>query len=315
MAKLKYTTETFVAKLKEKFGDQYNYNKVIYTGSGDKVEIVCPIHGGWSTTASHAMRLKHGCPECTKEKKAIAKRNTVAKRFYEEIQELYPNYDFSKFIYTHHKMKSIVIGSLHGEFTISPNALWNGCGCALCGIEKTSSKRRATKKEEFFEVMKRVRPNYDFSKFVYFDGKTEGIVICPDHGEFLAKPVNLKSGRGCPNCQCSKGEGRIKELLTENQVIFEQQACFPDLRDKRVLPFDFYFPELNILIEYDGKQHFEEIKKFGGEKGHLLLKKHDKMKNEYCKRKGMGLLRIPYWDFKNIEEILVKEGILNGTQK
>lgn len=72
--------------------------------------------------------------------------------------------------------------------------------------------------------------------------------------------------------------------------------------DIRPLPFDFYLPEYNICIEYDGEQHNRSVKHFGGDKAFYTRIKHDNIKNEYCKNNGISLLRIPY--FKNIEEEL-----------
>ena len=60
------------------------------------------------------------------------------------------------------------------------------------------------------------------------------------------------------------------------------------------MPFDFYLPELNICVEFDGIQHFKPIKYFGGEKTLKITQKHDKMKNEYCKENNIHLIRIKY---------------------
>ena len=66
-------------------------------------------------------------------------------------------------------------------------------------------------------------------------------------------------------------------------------------------------PKYNICIEYDGRQHFEIVKKFGGLEGFIDTKIRDTIKNTYCKKNNIKLIRIPYWDFDNIEKILHKE--------
>ena len=75
----------------------------------------------------------------------------------------------------------------------------------------------------------------------------------------------------------------------------------------RPLPFDFYLPDYNTCIEYDGIQHFEVVDYFGGLDGFITTKIRDTIKNEYCKSKNIKLIRIPYWGFDNIENILKKE--------
>lgn len=72
--------------------------------------------------------------------------------------------------------------------------------------------------------------------------------------------------------------------------------------------FDFAIIDNNekvtTLIEYDGRQHFEPISDFGGEEGFKITQNNDSIKNKYCKNNNIPLLRIPYWDFDNIELIL-----------
>ena len=75
---------------------------------------------------------------------------------------------------------------------------------------------------------------------------------------------------------------------------------------------DFVIPSLRIWIEYDGIQHFEP-KDFAGKgekwakKEFVLRKMKDKIKDEYAKEHDWKLIRIPYWEYDNIENILIKE--------
>lgn len=66
-------------------------------------------------------------------------------------------------------------------------------------------------------------------------------------------------------------------------------------------------PDYNIAIEYDGKQHFEDVY-FGGKESTLdYVKSNDKIKTEYCKNNNIKLIRIPYTELKNINTILEQE--------
>lgn len=113
----------------------------------------------------------------------------------------------------------------------------------------------------------------------------------------------------------STGERRIKEFLEKNNIEYKTEYKFDDCVFKKKLSFDFaVFKDNNLfcLIEFDGKQHFKAISYFGGENAlhHNMFK--DEIKNEYCESKGINLLRIPYWNYENIDEILTKY-ILNNA--
>jgi len=104
----------------------------------------------------------------------------------------------------------------------------------------------------------------------------------------------------------SKGELKIATFLKENSIIFEMQKSFPDCKGKkRPLRFDFYLTDKRILIEYDGEHHYKPVNKGRRAKYvHQKTKVHDEIKNTYIKKEGIGLLRIPYWEYDKIEEIL-----------
>jgi len=120
------------------------------------------------------------------------------------------------------------------------------------------------------------------------------------------------NGIGCPKCRESKGEKKIDEILTKYNIPHNSQYKFKDLKGigGGYLKFDvpvFWDEEkikLRMLIEYDGKQHYKWIKGWITEEEFKILQYHDQLKNEYCKNNNINLLRIPYWDFNNIENIL-----------
>jgi very-short-patch-repair endonuclease len=99
----------------------------------------------------------------------------------------------------------------------------------------------------------------------------------------------------------SKGENKISKILDEKNVKFIREKRFKDCRDKLPLPFDFYLPEYNTCIEYDGTQHYYEIKHWNDLN---YVKKHDKMKNDYCEEQEINLLRIKYNNNKIEKTIL-----------
>jgi very-short-patch-repair endonuclease len=87
-------------------------------------------------------------------------------------------------------------------------------------------------------------------------------------------------------------------------VKYIKQKRFNDCRNKLPLPFDFYLPDINTCIEYDGEQHFKEVNIFGGVDRFKNQRTNDNIKNIYCQEKNINLIRIPYWEILNIESVL-----------
>lgn len=112
----------------------------------------------------------------------------------------------------------------------------------------------------------------------------------------------------------SSGELLVEDLLVKNKIKFLKQHKFLDCNNNRQgtackqLPFDFYLPEYNCCIEYDGEQHFKPKQFFGGEEGFLRRQLLDKIKTEFCKKNGIKLIRIPYTMKKvDIEPYILQE--------
>lgn len=128
--------------------------------------------------------------------------------------------------------------------------------------------------------------------------------------EFEMLGDNFLKGQRCPFCKTSKGEQSIRDILERLETNFVEQFKFDDCVDKAQLPFDFAIfknGKLKSLIEYDGIQHFRGWHK----KADSLkeIQRRDNIKNEYCKRKNIKLIRIPYTKFSEIESIITKEVI------
>lgn len=123
--------------------------------------------------------------------------------------------------------------------------------------------------------------------------------ICECGQERILSSYVLLSGH-TESCGCirssavSKSEIKIAEFLKSKNIKFETQKTFDDCSDVRHLHFDFYLTDYNILIEYDGQQHFVPVEYFGGENSFNTLQSHDKIKNEYCISHHITLLRYNY---------------------
>jgi len=82
--------------------------------------------------------------------------------------------------------------------------------------------------------------------------------------------------------------------LKKLNLNYEPQKTFPDCKNINLLKFDFYISKYNLCIEYDGELHFNAYKNFGGEEKLKVRQLRDKIKNEYCEKNKINLLRIKY---------------------
>lgn len=122
--------------------------------------------------------------------------------------------------------------------------------------------------------------------------------------EWYCRINDKTNGSDCPKCNESRGEKAICYFLDKSFINYEQEKEFDECKYKQNLPFDFYLPNYNILIEYDGIQHFQQIEYWKGEQGFKQIKLRDSIKTAFAKDNNIPLLRIPYTEFDNIETIL-----------
>ena len=190
--------------------------------------------------------------------------------------------------------------------------LQSGRGCPICAQEARNNAKRLNN-DIFIQRLKEQRLPY--TPLEDYNGcNTKILMLCNNcGGSWMITPHNLQSGFGCPRCRASKGERKIRYILQENNINYQEQFTFEGCKTTRLLPFDFYLPDLNLCIEFDGLQHFSPISftsdKTNIEESFKKLQNRDTIKNEYCKNNGIKLLRIPYYNFDKIEENIEKEVI------
>jgi len=293
----------FIYKCSKIHNNKYNYDLTKYINMRTKIIVICSIHGSFEQKAQCHIGGQ-GCPKCAIKYKA-SKLALTKKVFIKKAKEIHGNkYDYSlikEHKNNHTKLK--IICPIHGIFEQISNSHLNGNGCPDCGgVGKYDTKsfiKKANEKQGF---------KYDYSLVNYINIITKIKIICPEHGEFEQKPTKHLNNHGCPDCQKSIGELKIKLLLEKNNIKYEVQKTFNNCRNINVLPFDFYLPENNLCIEFDGLQHFKPIEFFGGLKTFKKLKINDKIKTDYCKNNDIKLIRIRYNE--NIKDKLSKISIL-----
>lgn len=114
------------------------------------------------------------------------------------------------------------------------------------------------------------------------------------------------------SCGCLQNksimEEYVKNILNENKIEYIPQKRFDDCKDTYPLPFDFYLPKYNAIIECDGRQHFEPVEFFGGEENFKIVQKHDQIKNNYCLTNNIKIIRLPYTlSFDDIKNTILNE--------
>lgn len=176
---------------------------------------------------------------------------------------------------------------------------------AYCNIKKRNLIFSFNFNKEFFDYnIERFLQNNNEIKCKYlgiFDEEQRRILLQCECGNTFNSPywhLLNKSRTCCEICssKMSSYENKTQQWLEKNNIDFCYQKKFSDCKDKKILPFDFYIPKLNMCIEVDGEQHFKELE---SKYYSPTTTKHDKVKDEYCKENNIKLLRIPYYCFKD----------------
>ena len=220
-------------------------------------------------------------------------------------------YDYTKVVYVDCVTKVCIICPIHGEFWQKPVDHLRGAGCKHCACVN-NGKTTVLTTEDFIRKARLVHGNkYDYS-LVHKDAKSTDIVpiICNKHGIFYQALQHHKRGSGCPHCQKSYGEERIDKFLKLHDIEFSRQHKMfnEDLFCKNKKFFvDFFLPKYNVVIEFNGAQHYRPVDFFGGQEKFIQQQNRDASLRFYCENHKIKLIEIPYTEYDNIEEILTKE--------
>lgn len=195
----------------------------------------------------------------------------------------------------------------HGIFSQSPQQFNIAIGCKKCAYDLRSKAHAENRIKKFIETASKIHPELDFSMSNYVDTYTPIDFRCSIHGIQSNIPMYIIQGTGCKKCSPkSKGEEKIANLLDKMKINYIREKKYKDCVGIGGLPlrFDFFIPEFNTLIEFDGQQHFIEASgKWLG--ATPITKIHDKIKDKYCYDNGIDLYRIPYYKIDRILDILL----------
>ena len=277
-----------------------------YKNGHTKILCKCKIHGNeWEGFPSSLLKGE-GCPVCGRIK-AAQSRTKTHEQFIKELAQINTNIELLS-DYKMAKAKILCKCKKDGyEWETTPESLMQGCGCPKCaGVARRTH-------EEFIQELQEVNSDIEVLG-TYENLKTKIKVKCKKDGyEWEANPNNLLRGSGCPKCGITKGEKRVAQYLDNIGIDYTyNKTYFNDLvgTGGGLMRPDFLIPSLKIWIEYDGEQHFKP-KDFSSKKTDQevqeqfkQVQQHDQIKNQYAEQHNWTLIRIPYWDYDNIEKIL-----------
>lgn len=211
-------------------------------------------------------------------------------------------------VYEKSKSKLIWSCETHGLFEMSFDHMKQGNNCAKCTGDKLSNLFRLS----YDEVKQTIESEkYTLLSDKYINAHIPLLIMCDQKHTYVAAFNTFCNGHRCPTCSETKGEKKCRQFMELNNIPFEPQHTFPDLLSDKGNPLKFDFAvfedtdktKLKYLLEYDGEFHFMKLYE---DDGYELTKYHDQLKNTYCsiENNNIPLLRIPYWEFDNIESII-----------
>lgn len=274
-----------------------------FVNASTKVRVRC-VDCGYEWMANpHHILYGHLCRRCalTRRDSSKNKRRTT-EQFIEELQEINSNIKIiGEYVtaHTHIRCKCLVC---QFEWDAKPSNLTSGYGCPCCA-QASIRKSQAKSHEQFISELSKVQPNIEIVDN-YLNNHTNVTCRCKTCGNtWLASPANLLRGTGCPAHNISHGEKRIVQWLTKHNIQYIPQFKFEDLLGvgNRELPYDFYIPDYNVLIEYQGNFH-DHTDRIQTDEDFKILQIHDIRKENYAYNHGFTLICIWYYD--NVEEIL-----------
>lgn len=201
----------------------------------------------------------------------------------------------------------------HGSYDISPLNFVSNYRCPYCTNKHGKVHKLDSLGNLYPDVLKVWSNKNKNDPYMYSPHSSQKVYwMCPNkkHADFKRSiDSSLRCEFRCPTCNYYKGEKSIEDYLINNNFTHINQKKFNSLRGvgKGLLSYDFYLPNQNLLIEYQGEQHEKYISGFHKTiEDFYKQQEHDKRKREYAQNNNINLLEIWYWDFDNIENILDK---------
>lgn len=301
------TNEDFVLEVRELVGDEYTFLEK-YSTAIEKIEIRHNICNSTYYVSPNNFLRGNRCAKC-REISRIKKSTKSNGKFLDEVYELVE--DEYTFIDEYINTETRILcrhNMCDYEWKVKPSNFLNGTRCPKCS-RKVANNKHMLSQDEFEKRVSDIVGN-EYKILGKYKGHRGYVAV--KHNtcgrEYYVTANNLLRGKGCANCATSKGEKAVRKYLMKNNISFEEEQTFEGLKYINLLRYDFaiydYKGKLNSLIEFDGLQHTKPVELFGGEKYFKLSQKRDSIKDKYAKDNNIPLLRIPYEDLNDVDDIL-----------
>lgn len=242
----------------------------------------------------HDFKRGQRCPKCRKNIK-----NKDTEYFKKEVFEISDNFEvLGDYIGCHKKIKMSSKECGH-VFEITPSHFLSRKRCPVCNKREIDFYKEFSKFEHEYELLEPYK-NIDTKILTRHKTCNSTFMLMPNH--FLHR------GDRCTFCRQSKNEKSIESFLTENNIPFSKQVTFEDLFYKNrsyPLKFDFMIDE-KLILEYDGEYHFINILEKQDPLSFSETKIRDNLKDIFCDKNKIPLIRIPYWSKNQIKSILIE---------
>lgn len=263
-----------------------------YINSHTKILHRCKIDGYEWMIQPNDILQGYGCPRCA------GNERYGHEEYIRRVAEINPNIEVVG-VYVNNQTKILHKCKIDGcKWMARPNSILRNSGCPICSVKAKKSH------EQYLSEVAKI--NHNIEVIGLYDGAfTKILHKCKICGrEWSSSPNRILRGCGCPKCNESHGERSISKWLDKHDILYQRQKTFEDCKDKRVLPFDFYLPNYNILIEYNGRQHYEPVAYFGGVEKFEGVVRRDNIKKKYCQKNNILLFEIPY--YSDLDEELAR---------
>lgn len=205
----KLTTEQFIQKAKKKWGDKFDYSKVNYQGTFNKVEIICAEHGSFFQSPNNHLH-GFGCLFCAGTQPSNSK-DFIKKSLLKHGDK----YNYSLVEYIDCYKKVIIVCKEHGKFEQSPTTHLANHGCPDCGYVVRGESNALQHNDFIDRAIEKHGNYYDYSKTKYERNVKKVTIICPKHGEFTQTGSNHLAGQGCSKCGDERVSSKCRSTTEE----------------------------------------------------------------------------------------------------
>ena len=300
------TFDTFKRRMHELYGDKYTFVWSDFNNKQSLIRFTCKEHGEQRRSVTGLLDGK-GCAYCNGKfypPDWIKNARAVHGEKY-EYDESRPPQRVADII----RYKCPVHGWQETRYDCH---VLQGCGCALCAGVQNKLPTEYRKQRWIEKCRERFPGKFSYRDVVYVNNDTPVKIYCKEHHiTFETTPdTHLRGSGACPLCTKSVGEVEIFKWLSEHAIPFETQKVIPNENmfcKRHYLVADFYLPDINLIIEMNGEQHYQPVEHFNTKDWTFEDQQiRDDTLRAYCKTHKISLLEIKYDKIDKIPQILSK---------